>query len=125
MVSRLAELFVQVWLAPKATLVLSVTAAAPGFTVRPPVPRVSVNPPPAMLTLFVSVGAVPRMVRLLIEKSAPSVVLKFDIALEVVKRTSVPEPGNPTLVVPAASEYQLVAFPPVTVFQVLLWSPLQ
>src|SRR5438128_11659077 len=100
-VSRLVELFVQVSSAPKATLVLSVTAAAPEFTVRPPAPIVSVNPPPAILTLFVLVGEVPRIVRLLIEKFAPRVVLRFEVfALDVVKVTSVVEPGNPVLVVP-------------------------
>ena len=116
-VSRLVELFVQVWLPPKATPALIVTAAAPEFTVRPPSPSVSVPPPPAMVTLFVLVGEVPRIVRLLIEKFVPSVVLKFDVAFEVVKKTSVPESGSAVLVVPAASEYQLVK-PLVIVFQV-------
>src|SRR5437867_1957210 len=90
-------------------LVLSVTAAAPESTVNPPVPRVSVFAPP-IVTAFVLVGVVPRMVRLLMEKSAPSVVLKFDVfAFEAANRTSVVEPGAAFVsVVPAELVAQLV-----------------
>src|ERR1041384_1835406 len=75
-VIELTELLVQLWLAPRPTAALMAPPAAPEFMVRPPVPRVRLKAPPGeMVIAFVSVGDVPRMVRLLIEKSAPSVVL--------------------------------------------------
>src|ERR1051325_5723563 len=125
-VITLVELFAHVWFAPNMTGALSVSPAAPEFIVRPPVPSVSlivVGSPEAIVMLFVLVGDVPRIVRLLIEKLVPSVVLKFDVALVVVKKTSVVLSGRPTFVVPPASEYQLLKPLPLTVFQVLLTSP--
>src|SRR6266581_767543 len=111
-VRALAELLFQVWFAPNATLALMVRPAAPESTVIPVPPlamRVSVLPP--MVTKFVLVGAVPRIWRLLIVKSWPSVVLKF-VPLSAAKVTSLVEPGVPVLLaVPAWSVYQLVKLP--------------
>ena len=101
--------FVQVCAAPSARFVLSVCSAAPLALVMPPVPMVSVFVPPMFALALPEVK-----LRLLIEKSAPSVFVRLVAPLVVVKNTSVVAPGIwSVFVVAPAVVNQFVGVAPV------------
>src|SRR5205823_1954565 len=102
-VSAVAELFVQVWLAPRITPVALMVTAAPVLTVIPVLLLiVSVLLPP-----METVPTLAEKVRLLTVKSAPNVVARVPGELAA-KVTSVIEVGRPPgLTVPPASVVQL------------------
>src|SRR5207244_4231728 len=103
-------LLVQFWDAPKTTSVLTVGAAAPLFTVMPPLLTVIAIPAPPLM-----VAALPllRNVRLLIVVLTPSEVTRLPATgVDVLKNTSVVGPGICCVsMLPVALVRQLVVSP--------------
>lgn len=122
-VKTFVVLFVHDCEAPSATFVLMV-GSAPAFvalSVIPPVPIVSVFAPP-IVTADTSSSV---NVRLRMEKSAPSCVVKF-AAPKKLKNTSSALPGMPPVpLLKSGDEDQFVPPGPVVVFHSPLLSPAQ
>jgi len=117
--NKLAEALVQVWSAPRSTLLEMLTAPVPdamvmpfGAVFEPNVPASIVSLLPLMLIAFVAGVPAPVKFRLLIVKSWPSVVDKLPaVAPVLAKKTFVVAPGVcSVLVEPPAVVTQLVLF---------------